>query len=636
MRELVKRYLSGKLSRREVFDCLLACGLTAAAAESLIRPLEAADSVLGQDGDGARRVSGTGGDAVVEQMQAAGVEYLFTNPGSFEVGFFDSFLDRPGMQLILGLHEGVVVSMADGYHRASGKPAFLNLHVVAGTAQAAGQMYNAAKDGSSLIVTAGLNDNEMWSDDAVLAPRPGFDQKEINRQFTKISWEAREPRALALMLRRAFKTAVAPPGGPVYLAMAHHALEAKGIEADIYPGARFLARPRPRPAQDSVERTARMLVEARNPVLVAGDEVWKSGAQDELLRLSESLGLPVANNGQGYANFPSAHPHNAGRFRLNSGASEGPVDFILMLGSEDFGGRVVPAGPEAPVRARFARVGMNVGDMGRNYPIDEPLVGDAREGLRCLLAAVESLTTSERRAKLAEPRSRILRQRAEAQRREAEKAVQANSGRTPIHPAELGAALARGLAPGSVLVGENLTGNHGYLPMGHRADEVTWITNTGFGLGWGVGAAMGAKLALPDREVVCSIGDGALMYSASGFWTQARYEIPVLTIVSNNRNYQTVRHAYHRYRGRMVERNRYTGMYLGDPDIDFVQLAVSQGVAGERVERGAELDAALRRGRDAVRDGRPYLIEVSVARVGGGADSTWHQQFSLASRMRTG
>ena len=77
-------------------------------------------------------------------------------------------------------------------------------------------------------------------------------------------------------------------------------------------------------------------------------------------------------------------------------------------------------------------------------------------------------------------------------------------------------------------------------------------------------------------------------------------------------------------------------MYLGDPDIDFVQLAASQGVAGERVERGAELDAALRRGRDAVRDGRPYLIEVSVARVGGGADSTWHQQFSLASRMRTG
>ncbi len=162
-------------------------------------------------------------------MQAAGVEFLFTNPGSFEVGFFDSFLDRPGMQLILGLHEGLVVSMADGYHRASGKPAFLNLHVIAGTAQAAGQMYNAAKDGSALIVTAGLNDNEMWSDDAVLAPRPGYDQKEINRQFTKISWGAREPRALALMLRRAFKTATAACRLPTTGFVTHVAVDFAGL-----------------------------------------------------------------------------------------------------------------------------------------------------------------------------------------------------------------------------------------------------------------------------------------------------------------------------------------------------------------------------------------------------------------------
>ena len=246
------------------------------------------------------------------------------------------------MQLIVSLHEGLVVSTADGYHRMSGKPAFLNLHVIAGTAQAAGQMYNAARDGSALVVTAGLNDNEMWSDEGTLAPRPGYDQKDVNRQFTKISWEAREPRSLALMVRRAFKAATMAPGGPVYLAMAHHALEAKGVEQGILPGKRFIANARPRPARDAVEKAARMLVEARNPMLVAGDEVWKAGAQDDLIRLSEALGLPVSYLLQGYWNFPSRHPHYVGRFSMNSAVAKRGMDVVMSVGAPDFGGRVVP------------------------------------------------------------------------------------------------------------------------------------------------------------------------------------------------------------------------------------------------------------------------------------------------------
>ena len=97
------------------------------------------------------------------------------------------------------------------------------------------------------------------------------------------------------------------------------------------------------------------------------------------------------------------------------------------------------------------------------------------------------------------------------------------------------------------------------------------------------------------------------MYSASGFWTQARYHIPVLTVVWNNRNYQTVRHVYYEYGGRMASSGKYAGMYLGDPDIDFVRLAASQGVSGERVGAAHDLKAALERGRRATRDGNPYF-----------------------------
>ena len=632
MRELIGSYLTRDLSRRGLLESLVGLGFTAAAAESLIRPLDAAEAVGAADGAGFDKVSGTGGEAVVAQMKAAGVEYLFTNPGSFEVGLFDAFLGQPGMQLIVSLHEGLVVSTADGYHRMSGKPAFLNLHVIAGTAQAAGQMYNAARDGSALVVTAGLNDNEMWSDEGTLAPRPGYDQKDVNRQFTKISWEAREPRSLALMVRRAFKAATMAPGGPVYLAMAHHALEAKGVEQGILPGKRFIANARPRPARDAVEKAARMLVEARNPMLVAGDEVWKAGAQDDLIRLSEALGLPVSYLLQGYWNFPSRHPHYAGRFSMNSAVAKRGMDVVMSVGAPDFGGRVVPRAPEAPLDAKFVRMGMNTGNLGRNYPLDLALVGDVREGLRDLTDAVESLTTADRRAKIAKPRSERLAAMSQEVLRKAAAAAKANAGGSPVHADELGAALARNIDKHAVFVSENLTGKHGLLKLGHREDEVMWLANTGLGLGWGVGAAAGAKLAAPDRDVICSIGDGSVMYSSAGFWTQARYEIPVLTVVWNNRNYQTVRHAYHRYKGSMAESDRYTGMYLGDPDIDFVKLAESQGVSGERVESGADLDAAFQRGRRAIREGRPYILDVNVARYGGGAASTWHQKFSLAEQ----
>ena len=146
--------------------------------------------------------------------------------------------------------------------------------------------------------------------------------------------------------------------------------------------------------------------------------------------------------------------------------------------------------------------------------------------------------------------------------------------------------------------------------------------------------SIGAAIASPKRPVVCSIGDGSVMYSASAFWTMARYSVPVLTIVWNNHNYQTVRHAYSRYRGKMEQNGHYAGMYLGAPEIDFVKLAESQGVGGEKVTKGADLEAAIKRGTRAARDGKPYLIDVLISCYGGGAESTWYEKFSVAERRK--
>lgn len=635
MQNLIHRYLGEKITRRGLVRKLGALGLSAAAAQSIVKPLEASEQAgKGLPVPGAKTLTGTGGELVMAQAKAAGSEYVFTNPGSFEVGFFDA-QPGSGMPLIMGLHEGLVVAMADGYYRASLKPAFVNVHVIAGTAQMSGQLYNAARDGSALVITAGMIDNENWSDEGILAPRPGFDQKEVPRQFTKFVWEAREPRSLPLMLRRAYKVAASAPGGPVYLAMANYALEAKNQTAQILPAERFLAPSRPRPEAAAVEEAARWLVEARRPMIVVGDEVWKSGAVGELVAFAEKFSLPVASGNGGFRNFPNRHALHLGNFSMTSEYVKAGVDLIVMIGARDFGGRSVPGSPEAP-DARIVRAGLDTFHMGRNYPTDLSLVADVKEAIADLGSALDSLLTAERAAVLKKTRGAEIRGITKQMWEAFDAGVRKNLGHSPMHPDELNHVMARTLEPDSIIVGEVHSGppHFNMFPWGYREDELGWIGYTGNGLGWGIGAATGVKLGAPNRPVICSIGDGAVMYSAAGFWSQARYGVPVLTVIWNNKNYQTVRMGFHRYGGRMAASGQYAGMYLGDPDIDFVQLAESQGVKGEKANSPAELEAALKRGIQATKDGNPYVVEAAISRIGGGAESTWHEGFKLSAQIK--
>jgi len=215
-------------------------------------------------------------------------------------------------------------------------------------------------------------------------------------------------------------------------------------------------------------------------------------------------------------------------------------------------------------------------------------------------------------------------------------AARKNFGWQEMHPDELTHIMARTLDPNAIIVSEthSATAHYDAFPFGVREDEQMFVGYTGNSLGWGIGGATGAMIAAPDRLVVCSIGDGAVMYSASGFWSQVRYGIPVLTVVWNNHNYQAVRLGFNRYGGKMAATGQYAGMYLGDPEIDFVKLAESQGVKGEKVGTAADLDAALKRGIQAARNGNPYLVEAVISRIGGGAESAWHEGFKLTQRMK--
>jgi thiamine pyrophosphate-dependent acetolactate synthase large subunit-like protein len=195
----------------------------------------------------------------------------------------------------------------------------------------------------------------------------------------------------------------------------------------------------------------------------------------------------------------------------------------------------------------------------------------------------------------------------------------------------LEAHLASLLPKDAVVVQESSTARATLMNFGHGG--MTWTRSGGGSLGFGVGAAIGAKIAVGrDRPVILNLGDGALGYSAVGFWTMARYNTAILTVVSANDSYQIVRHNWAKDMpdAKMIRDGKYPGLWLSDPAVDYVSLARSQGVDGECVKTVKDLEPALRRGLDiTTRGNRPYVVEVAVAREGIGADSTWFQDWKM-------
>jgi benzoylformate decarboxylase len=575
-----------------------------------------------------KTITGTGGMLLVQTLKDAGVEYLFTNPGSAETGIFAALAEDGEQRLVVGRHEGLVAAMADGYHRLSGKVGVVIAHVMGGSFQLAGQLFNAQVAGSSVVVIAGDWASEL-QDYRGLAPFPGLSQAESMRPLTR---EARcayqvsaNPAAIPVATTRALREATTPPTGPVYLSISAELLNREGLEAQIGEGAQYRIE-RPGPARlQTVQAIARRLGEARCPVVIFGDDVWREGAQVEAVCLAEALEAPVFSTRQIFANFPTRHPLYCGmypvsrEFKKLSGLEP---DLLFLVGCQGVHGSVAePA---------VMQIGPNPLLMGRHYPLDVAAQCELRETLRDLDEALTRVHGSERVASWARQRAKV-REYARLLIRREEDLVREHEGDTIVHPSVLEAQLAQLLPRDAIMVQESSTARTTLLPLGYQG--MGWTRSGGGSLGWGVGGAIGAKIAVGrERPVILHLGDGALTYSAAGFWTMARYNTAVLTVVSNNESYQIVRHNWAREvpDSKMVREGKYPGIYLGEPATDYVALARSQGVAGETVTTSKELEPALRRGADRItRENRPYVIGVTVAREGVGADSTWYQDWQL-------
>ncbi len=575
-----------------------------------------------------KTVTGTGGMLLLQTLKDAGVEYLFTNPGSAETGIFAAIAEDGDQRLVVGKHEGLVAAMADGYHRISGKVGVVIAHVMGGSYQLAGQLFNAQVAGSSLLVIAGDWASEL-QDYRGLAPFPGLSQAESMRPITK---EARcayqvhaNPAAITVATIRALREATTPPTGPVYLSISAELLNREGLEAQIGEDAHYQIE-RPGPARpQTIEAIARRLGQAQCPVLMFGDDVWREGAQAEAVRLAEVLEAPVFTSRQIFANFPTRHPLFCGNYPASKDFEKVTglkPDVLFLVGCQGVHGSVS--------EPSVMQIGPNPLLMGRHYPLDVAVQCDVRHTLRELTEAVTRLHGAERAAAWTRQRGKVRAFAALLIERE-ENLVREHQNDADVHPSVLEAQLASVLPKDTVMVQESSTARTALLSLGHGG--MAWTRSGGGSLGFGVGAAIGAKLAVGrERPVVLNLGDGALGYSAAGFWTMARYNTALLTVVSNNESYQIVRHNWAKDMpdSKMIRDGKYPGLWLSAPAVDYVALARAQGVDGECVKTVKELEPALRRGMDTItRENRPYMVEVAVAREGIGADSTWYQDWQL-------
>jgi benzoylformate decarboxylase len=549
----------------------------------------------------------SGKRAFLELLKQEGVQVMFGNPGTTELPLMDALAVENELRYILGLQEAAVMAMADGYAQASGKLTVVNLHVAPGLGNAMGMLYDAQKAASPILVTAGQQDLEFAATEPIL----WADLPTLARPFTKWAAEVTRLADLPRLVHRAAKTALAPPTGPVFLSLPGDIMKNE-TELDLLAPTRVAPQLRGDPA--AIAEAAALLAKAENPVLIAGDAVAQARAHDELVELAELVGAPVyAEFVPNTASFPSSHPLFRGAMVRTAPAVRKLLDqhdllfsvggdlFTLSLPSD-----VEPIAPGMPL----IHLDIDPWEIGKNYPASVGILGDPKVTLPELTAAIrERMPDAARSA--ARKRMQAASDAARAEREDLVAKARSLNGRTPVQPLALLHGIGETLPKDAIVVEEALSSAPGIRSLIRSDDPQSYFGLRGGGIGWGLPAAIGVKLAIPDRPVVGLIGDGSAMYTCQALWTAAHHRLGVVFVILNNKSYRILKQRVQALRGHAAQVGSYVGMELLDPAIDFVGLARSLGIAAERAKTVHEATDLIAKG---VSGNGAMLIDVEMDR----------------------
>ncbi|MDY7090372.1 MAG: thiamine pyrophosphate-binding protein [Actinomycetota bacterium] len=539
----------------------------------------------------------TGKEAMIEQFLADGITHMFGNPGTVEQGFLDTLESYSDFHYILTLQETVAAGVADGFARATGGPAVLQLHSGVGLGNGIGMMYQSKRGHTPLVVVAGESGIAYDSMDAQMAA----DLVAMARPVTKWATRVVDSRSLLRVLRRAIKIAMTPPRGPVFVALPMDVLDELNDELVVpttHPATRVL------PTPDLVAEAAALLAGAQRPVLVVGDGVTLSGAEAELVRVAEKLGADVWYADYSDVPMPSSHPLSRGAlghmFGPVSRAAVQDADAVLIVGTyvfpEVFPDLVSPFAPDA----RVVHIDLDGYEIGKNHPVTLGLIADPKPTLAAIAGVLDRVRTPEQDIAAA---GRI-------RRRRTEKATADTAPDDTLIGAFLAEFAQR--APKDLMVFDEALTASPYVTR-YLKPEIPghYQVTRGGSLGVGIPGAVGMKIAYPDRMVVGFTGDGGSMYTYQAVWTAVRHDAPAIFVVCNNHRYQLLNANIDEYwKEQGIEGRRHPHSFdLSHPAIDFAALAQSLGADGIRLDKPSQIASTVER---MLTTRRPLLIDLQT------------------------
>ncbi len=576
-------------------------------------------------------------DYVFDILRDLGIRYIFGVPGTNEIPIIDgTSYPENDVEYIECLHENIAIGAAMGSARMTGKPAVLVVHVTPGIAHSIGNLFNAWRSHMPLVILCCQQQNELVTQEPLLASN----LVDLAKQYTKWAHEVRTPEEMPLVLQRAFKEAMAPPNGPVFISIPWEFTMRRIGKNDRIKGVTHISQHfTGDPA--AIEQAASMLAQAKNPIIIGGDAVGYANAWPELQQLAELIGAPVLlQTFSSVANFPNNDIHWQGELPGSQAGMRGVFkehDVAFLCG---FGAQAQVAvfkysdGPLIPPGVRQIYLTNNTWDIGKNYYGESAVLGD----IKATLPLINDLVSKNPPPGAAE-RNENLRRLDGERRAQWDKYIAKAMTQDEIWAVVIAEALRKtiedlGLEKQFVYVHEAVSDPAPFqylLPLGTEgAAPISYYCVAGGSLGWSMPASLGIKLeksgwqGIKTRLVVNAVGDGSSLFYPQTWWTAAHRGIGVLYIITNNHEYHTLQlglqqvvAAYGSAPGFGWQPKTINPEYLRieRPKMDFVALAKAMGgQKGEVVKLPAKVGAAIRRGVDyVVRKKQSYILDMRTA-----------------------
>jgi len=568
-------------------------------------------------------MSYTTGSAFLEALLETGVEYVFANLGSDHTSIVEAYAAgrRAGKklpQIITAPHEMVAMTAAHGFAQVTGRAQAVVVHVECGTQSLAGAVHNAAKGRVPVLVFAGMSPatqegeargsrNEFihWLQDV-------FDQRGLVRGYMRYDNEIRVGANVKQIVNRAMQFAHSDPCGPVYLVAAREVMEQEiapvAIDRAKWPTIAPTAL-----SSEAVGTIAKMLIEARRPLIVTSYLGRNVAAVAPLVRLCERLGIGVVESVPNLLSFPHDHPlHQGGQWnekKQNVGLAE--ADVVLVIDSD------VPWIPQINRPSQDAKIiHIDVDPLKQQMPLwyigaEQMYRADAELALNQLNTYLDSAKIDS---------ARVSERRAHYERRHMERSAILEKAEQPAGDAitaeYLTACVGRAIGPDAIILSEAVTNFHHVTNHSKRTKPGTLMTSGGGSLGWNGGAAVGVKLAKPDTFVTTMSGDGTYMFSipSTVHWMARRYKTPFLQVIFNNKGWRAPRlSAIGVHPEGLASQGDDIAVSFEAPP-DYAGIAAAAGGAhAERIKRAEEVVPALERAVRAVREeGRSAVIDATI------------------------